>query len=92
MIYAFVFFLMSTSAKKFISDIQGDSTNPEEHSNGSHLPEGLVQGQMNSTEAGTCRFGAQRRMLLADLAYCTSIQQCVFRVHTSKTLDKKKKI
>lgn len=35
---------MSTSTKKFISDIQGESTNPEEHSYGSHLTEALVQG------------------------------------------------
>lgn len=35
---------MSTSTKKFISDIQEESTNPEEHSYGSHLAEGLKAG------------------------------------------------
>lgn len=35
---------MSTNTKKFISNIQGESTNPEEPSCGSHLAEGLVQG------------------------------------------------
>lgn len=35
---------MSISTKKFISNIQGQSTNPEGPSYVSHLAEGLVQG------------------------------------------------
>lgn len=35
---------MSASTRQFISDIQGGSTNPEEHCHGSHLAAGWLQG------------------------------------------------
>lgn len=79
---------MSTSTKKFISDIQGESTNPEEHSYGSHLTEGLVQGLTEFHSSWdmqvwcTVKDAPWRPCLL-------HFYPAVFRVHTSKTLDKK---